>query len=418
MKKINPIVHWWVTPKLPYHDIYEMPLLISKSIFAKYWHIFSKWVIHPVKRRAARWYLRYLQKNTGIVVVGITGSAGKTTSKEMLFSILKRKDRTVRTRTFLDPVYNIPNTILATPIDTKYLILEMGVEYPGEMDFYLWLADPDIGVITNIYPTHTEFFKDVKGVLSEKSKLVYTLGANDGAVLNYESPLLRELAPDLKEKIIWYGEGSSIFAEKIKPEINFKTNFRLNLYNKKIEIELPTVGKQFVENALAASATAFLLGVDIKDIKHGLESYNPPEHRMKVIRLKMGAVLLDDSYNNNPEAAKSAISTLNEIAQNNKKVVVFGDMLELGKDEKDYHRNLGDDIANSGCDYLIAVGALAKYTAEEARKRLGRKSVYWLKNVYYVAPIIKRIIEKDMFVLIKGSRSIGLDKVVAELSGE
>src|SRR4030042_677120 len=191
--RINPIVRWWVTPKLPYHDIFELPLLINKSAASRYWHIFSRWVIHPIKRRAARWYLRLLQKYSGIVVIGITGSAGKTTTKEMLFSILKKQDKTVCTRTYLDPVYNIPNTILTTPFGTKYLILEMGVEYPGEMDFYLWLAKPDIGVITNIFPTHTEFMGNIDGVFKEKGKLVLRLPKSGVAVLNSGDKKLKSL---------------------------------------------------------------------------------------------------------------------------------------------------------------------------------------------------------------------------------
>lgn len=131
----------------------------------------KKTIYHPIKNLIANNYLFFLRKFTNIKVIAITGSAGKTTTKEMVTSILKQVAPTVWTKDNIDPVYNIPATILRCTPWTKYLILEMSVEYPGEMDFYLWLAKPDIGVITNIFPTHTEFFGDADGVLKVQSVL-------------------------------------------------------------------------------------------------------------------------------------------------------------------------------------------------------------------------------------------------------
>src|SRR3989304_10463920 len=138
--KVNKIIRWWVTPKLPLQDVFEKHNFISQ------------WLMHPIKRRLARYYLKLIQKYTDITVIGVTGSAGKSTTVQMITSILKHRGKTHATPPSIDPVYNIPNTILKCVPGTKYLILEMSVEYPGEMDYYLWLAKPDIGVITKIYP--------------------------------------------------------------------------------------------------------------------------------------------------------------------------------------------------------------------------------------------------------------------------
>jgi len=127
--------------------------------------------IHPIKRRISKYYCFILQKCFGLTVIGITGSAGKTTTKEMISSILRLSGKTVWSKDNIDPIFNIPTTILRCTPKTKYLVLEMGVEYPREMDFYLWLAKPDISVITNINPTHLEFFGDKKGVFNEKIKI-------------------------------------------------------------------------------------------------------------------------------------------------------------------------------------------------------------------------------------------------------
>lgn len=380
MKKVNPLVQWWVTPKLPYHDVYELPLLINKSKFVKYGHILSQWLVHPIKRRMARSYLRFLQKYTNIKVIGITGSAGKTTTKEMLFSILKSQGKSVCTRTYIDPVYNIPNTILRALPGTKYLILEMGVEYPGEMDFYLWLAKPDIGIITNIFPAHTEFLGDIEGVFREKSKLVLSLNRDEVAVLNLGDRKLKSLSNNLRAKIIWF-----------EPSEN-----------------------PFLQNANAARTVAKTLGVNAEGIEKGLANYQRPPHRLEVIEHKSGAIILDDSYNSNPWAALSTLEYFNKMAKG-KKIAVLGDMLELGDYDEIGHRELGREVAKSNFDSVIAVGKSSKFLIDEVRKRSGETKTYLLNNVEETFPIAERLLGKNVSMLIKGSRSIGLDKLVEYL---
>lgn len=376
--RVNPIIQWWMTPKLPHHDIYDLPLLINKSKQAKYQHLFSQWLVHPIKRRLARLYLKFLQLTTDIKVIGITGSAGKTTTKEMLYSILKQNSRAVCTRTFIDPVYNIPNTILSTPVGAKYLILEMGVEYQGEMDFYLWLAKPDIGVITNIFPTHLEYFGDVKGVLNEKQKLVMALSKDGTAVLNSGDKLLSTLKTKLKSKVVWF----------------------------------PFSEDQNLLNADAATKVAENLGIPKNEIIKGLKEYQSPVHRLSLHKLKNGAYLLDDSYNSNPGALSATLKYFNKISGKNNKIAVLGDMKELGKFERKFHSELGKEVSRLNFSAVIGVGAAVKYLLNEVKN--GAK-VYSVQNQKDVMPILKEYLIKDNFILIKGSRSIELDKVVDAL---
>src|SRR3989344_6054436 len=163
--------------------------------------LFYDLVIHPVKRRIAKLYVLTLQKFFGLIVIGITGSAGKTTTKEMIVGVLRKVDQTVWSKENIDPIFNIPTTILRCTPKTKYLILEMGVEYPYEMDFYLWIVKPTIGVITNIFPTHTLYFGDEKGVLKEKSKLVKNTKV---AVLNLDDKHSLSLRDKYSSKIVWF----------------------------------------------------------------------------------------------------------------------------------------------------------------------------------------------------------------------
>lgn len=416
MKKVNPIIQWWMTPKLPYQHI--VLDLKGKNIVEILRLVVRKWLIHPVKRRMAKYYLTFLRKFTDIKVIGITGSAGKTTTKEMIASILKLEGKTVYSVDNIDPVYNIPTTILRCNLKTKYLVLEMGVEFPGEMDFYLWLAKPDLGVITNIFPTHTEFFGDRGGVLKEKSKLASGIQRAGTVILNKNDKLLEKLGKSLKKKIIWFGDGGEVMSSSEKIE-NHKTAFLL-IFNldeqKKAEVTLSVTGKQFIENALAASAVAKSLGLTLGEAKKGLEVFKGAEHRMEAIKTKTGAIILDDSYNNNPQAAIEALNTLSEFAGNKDKIVVFGDMLELGKLSQKYHKKLGEYLGKVNLIKLICVGELSHLTAEVAAKSLGKSYVVNVNNQAEARHELKHYLNKDVVILVKGSRSMHLDELVRELT--
>ncbi len=379
-KKISSFVQWWMTPLLPAHDIYELPLLIDKTPFLEKKHLISQWLIHPIKRRIARIYLKVLQKFTNITVVGITGSAGKTTTKEMLYSILKLDGKTICTKGFIDPVYNIPNTILKTPFNTKYLILEMGVEYPGEMDFYLWLAQPHIGIITNIFPTHVEYLIDANGVLKEKSKLVKSISSNGIAVLNSGDSKLKTLKNKLISKIVW-----------------FESN------------ENP-----LKQNANTAKAVAESLNVDEKYIKAGLNSYTPAAHRLSTISLKNGAKILDDSYNSNLEAALSTLRYFNSNFHG-KKICILGEMRELGEFTKVSHISLGKAVAKSNFSYVICVGDSMKYLIEEVNNNSPKTKTFLLSDYDEIIRLIKPLLRSDTSLLVKGARSLRLDKIVSKL---
>lgn len=409
------IARWWVTPKLNPHYFIIPPERRPKELKGLIRLYFRTWIVHPIKRRIAKYYLLFLQKFFGLTVIGITGSTGKTSTKEMVYSILSQKGKSERTLANIDPTFNIPTTILRCRPSTKYLILEMGVEFPGDMDFYLWLAKPKIGVITNIYQTHTQFFGNTAGVAKEKGKLAEQLGQAGFAVLNKDNAFLEKIAKKTQAHVVWFGKDDLIRAGKTKIMEDFKTEFTLHVAQASQEVTLPLPGSQFVENALAAAAVGYICGATPGEIKNGIENFQIPEHRMRPIRLKNGAVVLDDSYNNNPTAAKLALQTLKEVAGGKEMVVVMGDMLELGKDEKERHKELGRTVAKSGAKYLITVGKLAEYMIGTARKKMAKENVVWCKTVDEVLPVLKPLLKKDTITLIKGSRSIGLDKLVSKL---
>lgn len=369
-RKINPLIQWWMTPKLPYEDIYGLPLLKSKDKASIRRHLFSQWVKHPIRRRIARVYVRFLQKYYGLVVIGVTGSAGKSSTVEALKKILSSKGNTVATPHSVDPVYNIPNTILRCTPKTKYLILEMSVEYVGEMDYYIWLVNPNIGVVTNIFKTHALHLIDELGVAKEKGKLIKNLSMSGFAVLNKDNKYVNEMAKETKAKIFYFRED-----------------------NNPIQTNLNT-----------ASAVSKLLGLKQEEIDNLLSNYKLPDHRFKLIKHKSGAFIFDDTYNSNPKAFEKSLNYFLSLAGKNKKIAVVGDMLELGQKEIIEHKKVGKLLKQSGFEKIFGVGKLVKY----------------ITNDLYTDPLellskIKPFLNTGYYIFIKGSRSIGLDKLVDKL---
>lgn len=415
-RNIPKLIQWWATPKLPKEHIF-IPKDKRPRKRHQIFRVYSRrWLVHPIKRRIAKYYLILLRRFFGITVIAITGSTGKTTTKEMVASILGRRGKTVATYKNIDPVYNIPTTILKCKPDTKYLVLEMGVEFPGEMDFYLWLAKPSIGVITNIYPTHTQFLGSIKGVAKEKVKLIKALPKEGWAILNNKNSYLRKAGRETGAKIIWFGKNGDVKAESTELTTSLGTKYTLVIGLNRIDIRLPIPGEQFVQNSLAAASVGQVCQLSMDDIKKGLASFSRPEHRMRTVALSSGTLLLDDSYNNNPAAAKEALKTLTALAGRKKKILVFGDMLELGRFENKYHRKMGKLIASEGIDYLIGVGSASKLTTQEASRKMKKGSIYWVANERRVDPLLLPLLKKDRVLLVKGSQSIGLDKLVTRLS--
>lgn len=405
MKKI---LKYWLSEKIP--DVHMKPNLegLSKKGIVRAYIV--HWCIHPVKRRLAKYYCLFLQKCFGLKVIGITGSSGKSTTKEMLASVLKQKFKVVYSYANIDPIYNIPTTILkCTPL-TKYLILEMGVEYPDEMDFYLWMVKPDYCIITLIYPTHTEFFKNIEGVYKEKIKLADEVVKKGKVILNYEDELLRKYKANINN-VIYYGEGSKFSARKIDFKLNGSTFLCGN--KKPFRISLPTIGKANVDNSLAVISISKLLGIDNNLIKKGLNCFKPLEHRLSIIRWN-NAVIFDDTYNSNPQALKEALEIFNFLSKGRDRIVVIGDMLELGDLSKKYHQEISEELLKSLPGLLICVGENSKIIFNFLKEEL-KNNIFWVKSQIEVDVILKKKINSNSAVLLKASHSIALDKVVDRL---
>ncbi|MFC1624981.1 UDP-N-acetylmuramoyl-tripeptide--D-alanyl-D-alanine ligase [Patescibacteria group bacterium] len=407
---MNKVFKIWLSPKIPKEHCFIKT--DNLSFILRIRKFLVHWFIHPVKRRIARYYCFLLQRMFGMRVIAITGSSGKSTTKEMLASILKLKAKTVYSFKNIDPIYNIPTTILkCTPL-TKYLILEMGVEFPGEMDFYLWLVKPDISIITSIYPTHTEFFEDISGVYKEKIKLAEAVINNGSVILNKESKYLDKYSKN-KKNIILYGKGSPTYFSNIKFSLK-GTIFDLVDNGKKLKVNLPSFGKVNILNSLASFSAARVLNVDQVLIKKGLEDFKPLDHRLTVFK-KGKALIIDDTYNSNPEALKESLEVFKFFSKNKVKVLVIGDMLELGKLSKKFHLEVSKELLKTDFDLLVCVGKESKIINDSVKSIIGKNKSYWVQDQKSVDKFIKPFLIKDSIFFFKGSHSIGLDNLVDRL---
>lgn len=350
--------------------------------------------------------------------IGVTGSVGKTSTVAAAAAVLSQKYKTLSTQDNLDPVLNIPTTIFKLNPTVKKVILEMGVEYKGEMDFYLSLVKPKTAIVTKISYAHSETLGDINEILEEKGKLIESLGTDGVAILNYDDVSSRKLAARCKGTVVYFGtdpKNCTIWAGNVKIE-NFATVFELNMGVERVRITFPLLGMHQVYPALAAALLGIVHGIPLTKIKFALESIQPSPHRLQVTAGPNGSILLDDTYNSSPSALEGAIDTLLEIPAR-RRVVVLGEMRELGKFSEPLHRQVAQRIYKEKLDLVFLGQGDAQIIADEL-KSLG----FWeerlesnLQNSQLVSKLLKTLGKGDV-CLIKGSRAVRLDEVVKRIA--
>lgn len=371
--------------------------------------------IHLLRIYLAKQYAKLYPQE---MFIGVTGSVGKTTCVQIAAAVLSQKFRTLTTHPNLDPVLNIPITLLKLNPTVKKVILEMGVEYKGEMDFYLSLIKPKTVIFTKISYAHSEYLGSINEILQEKGKLIESLGEEGVAVLNWDDINSKKLAAKCKGSTIYYGTDPkvcTIWAGNIKIE-NFKTTFELNLGVERVKVNFKLLGSHQVYPALAAATLGIIYDIPLTKIKLALESIEPAEHRLQVVAGPNGAVILDDTYNSSPAALDAAIDTLLQVPAR-RRVIVLGEMRELGKYSDQLHRQVAQRIYKEKLD-LVCLGLGDAQIIADELKSLG----FWeeridanLQNSQLVSKLLK-ILGKGDVCLIKGSRAIRLDEVVKRIT--
>ncbi len=377
----------------------------------------KKWKrpIHFSRSLAAKTYLKVLKN---IDVIGITGSVGKTFTQNAVAAVLSQKFKVTVGEENLDPIFRIPKTISKMTPWTNKLVLEYGVEHPGDMDHYLNIAKPKVAVVTHISPTHIKYFGSIEGVFDEKSKIVTALPKDGFAVLNADDPLVVKMANLTVAKVIWFGQkvegGVKISHFK---QSTLGSSFRLHYKGQKASVSWKVIGKQHLLAANAAATVGIISGLTLKQIAKGLAQTKSPGHRLQPV-IKDDWTILDDSYNSSPKAAKESIKTLIDLGRNKYKIAVLGEMKDLGKLSEEEHKDLGHKIAKTRINLLLTVGPVAKTIGTEAKKAGFNGSIKNLPSASEIIKLLKKFQGKKAAILIKASRHEHFEQIVDGLLGK
>lgn len=370
---------------------------------------------HIAKTLAAKTYLKAL---SNLEIIGITGSVGKTLTQNAIVSVLSQKFKTITPDENLDPTFRIPQTILKAKPWHQKLVLEYGVEHPGEMENYLQTVKPKIAVITAVSPTHIKYFGDEEGVYAEKIKLVEVLEKNAHAVLNADDPYVKKMAQKTQAKV-WYFGKSARSGVKISHIIQGLkgTKLRMHYLGQKASVSWKVLGKHQLTSAYAAATVGLICGLTLKQIAKGLSQTKVPDHRLNSIVTKH-INLIDDTYNSSPKAVEKALETLKELGKRKKKILVLGEMRDLGTISESAHKEIGEKIAKSNFNYLITVGKVARLISTSAKKSKFGGKILEFPNTKQATKAAKNLIGKNCLFLVKGSRHEHLERIVYGLLGK
>ena len=351
----------------------------------------------------------YLRNHCPVKVVGVTGSVGKTSTRDMVYSVVKQKYKTLKTEGNYNNEIGLPLTILRYH-DEEVLVLEMGMNHLQEMSRLSMIARPDIACITNIGTAHIGELGSRENIL--KAKLEITDGMKEGStlIINQDNDMLQTVElPHLNVVRVGKGKEASIQASHIVLE-ETKSSFEVEYQGKKEIIEVPVQGEHNISNALIAIAVGIELNISLEDIKKGIQEFKLTKNRMDILE-KNHKTVIDGTYNASVDSMKSSIDVLANYKK--RKVAILADMLELGNYSQQLHEEVGSYVASKGIDILVCVGKEAKYIYQKARESM--KDVYYFESNQEVIARLDELLKEDDVILVKGSHSMNLKEVVEKI---
>jgi len=377
--------------------------------------------IVPDSLKALQQLASYWRGRMKAVVVGITGSVGKTTTKEIVANVLAQRYRTLRSEGNLNNEIGLPLTLLKLGPKHERIVLEMGMYALGEITQLCELARPRIGIVTNVGPTHLERLGTIERIAQAKSELPKALpAAEDGgvAILNADDPLVRAMAGVTRARVFTYGLNpeANLWADEIESFGLEGIGFRCHYGNESFHIRLPMLGRHSVHAALRGAAVGLADGLSWTEILSGLREERG-QLRLMVVSGVRDTILIDDTYNASPDSMLAALNLLAEIANaSHRAIAVLGDMHELGSFEEEGHRLAGGRAAQL-VSKLVAVGKRARWTADEALAiGMSAADVYPVGNNTDAIALLQGLMRPGDVVLVKGSRAAGMEAIVDALS--
>ncbi|HEX7533680.1 MAG TPA: UDP-N-acetylmuramoyl-tripeptide--D-alanyl-D-alanine ligase [Syntrophales bacterium] len=358
------------------------------------------------------------RKKFRVRVVAITGSSGKTTTKEMLAGIAGLTKKIIKAQGNYNNLIGLPMTVLNINAQHELVILEMGTNTRGEIGRLTEIAEPDIGLITNIGPAHLEGFKSVEAVREEKLDLFRNMPDAGVAIINLDDERLLVTDKDWRGKRVTFGlrKDADVSAEDIEPKGMKGVEFTIRRGSLKQRITMSTAGNHNVYNALAAAASSWALDIDFPTICQGLTAFQPISGRMEINRLKNGAYIINDTYNANPASFREALKTLRDLKGNQKSTVIVGDMLELGDQAEAMHEGIGSLMADTGVDTIYLRGRLSPATAAGALKRkMSKEKIVFFETPDEIIASLAFHLKKGDWILVKGSRQTRMEQAVEKI---
>ena len=360
---------------------------------------------------------RFYRSGFSPVVVGVTGSVGKTTTKEMIAQIAAAKGSVLANEGNFNNEIGLPLTLLKLEPAHQVAVLEMAMRGPGQIDYLCDIARPSIGVITNVGISHIELLGSMDAIAAAKGEILDHLPADGAAVLNADDAYFEPFRTRAKCRVVSFGrsEAADIRADDERVDSQGFCSFTARTPHGDYELNIPLPGLHVVEDALAAVAAACELGVPMETAADALGRFNAPDKRANVRTSRAGFTVIDDTYNASPQSVMSALRTL-KLMDASRRIAVLGDMLELGGHAEDAHRQTGRAAAEAGVDVLIAVGDLAGHIAEGAIEAgVPNSSVRRFEDSSTAAQGLRDELGEGDVVLVKGSRAMKMEKVVEGL---
>lgn len=358
----------------------------------------------------------YIREQFKIPVIGVTGSVGKTTTREMIATALSGCKNVYQTIENYNSQVGVPVTLSMMGEDSEVAVLEMGMSEPGEMEVLSRINKPDICVITTIGVAHIEYLGSKENIRTEKLKITSHMNPNGVLFLNGDDPMLDEIKDKTEVKTFLYGVGEhcDYKAENIRQE-NYQYKYDYVHGNTRIPVTLNALGKHNVGNSLVGMAIADYLGYDLNKTAKMYENFKGLRQKLVVIPNKY--TIIDDTYNASPDSMKASLNVLEELDSNGKKIAVLGDMFELGSRSEEFHREVGEFLASKKIDELVVVGELSQFIKQAVEEKESKIKCYSFKDNGEVALYLMSVMNPEDVVLIKGSNGMHMNEIVSNLCG-
>ena len=370
-------------------------------------------LVEDTKKALGQLSSYYLQ-NHRIPVVAITGSVGKTTTKDLIASVLSQRFSVLKTKGNYNNDIGLPLTIFSMENENNIAVLEMGMNSFGEISYLSKIAKPDVAVITNVGVSHIENLGSREGILKAKLEIFDYFCENGLAVLNADDDMLITVKNKLLTDTTWFGvdNKSDVFADNIK-ELGLKgISCTIHTMRGNFNVDIPTPGSHMVLNAMAATIVGLRFNLSLDEIKKGIECFEPTKMRMAVSKTNSGIYLINDAYNANPVSMKAALDVLS--SAEGEKLAILGDMFELGDFSMEMHSQVGEYAAEKNIDILVAIGSYSKAMYKSALDN-GIKKAYYFESVENFIDEINNIVQKKDTILVKASRGMHFEKIVDKI---